>query len=281
MKTPDYGENPKGTEYINNLTAFVALKTSLLTKNASAVLLLYSNRPCYKFVVQEDSMKRLVILSLLFALLCGCVFTATTNNEIASISASTTVQTKELVAGKVPAQKSLKSNTGIEFSFVDVTGFEVPRAVAKIQMTTITGMSESEFISFSKTTIQPLLSKYAYVTLDYGDGNGLVFFRDLDTIYYGAIDDNGAITTVYHYYSIKNSSLSTWDPEPIALEPIVEEPPSTPSRQATETMVWIPTHGGTKYHKTSSCSGMKEPEQVPVSEAKARGFEPCKKCYGG
>ena len=47
----------------------------------------------------------------------------------------------------------------------------------------------------------------------------------------------------------------------------------------TEEMVWVPTHGGKKYHSKSSCSNMKDPEKVTLSEAKAEGFTACKKCY--
>ena len=43
--------------------------------------------------------------------------------------------------------------------------------------------------------------------------------------------------------------------------------------------VWIPTNGGKKYHKSASCSNMKNPEEVTKSEAESRGFEPCKRCY--
>lgn len=49
--------------------------------------------------------------------------------------------------------------------------------------------------------------------------------------------------------------------------------------QKTEQQVWIPTHGGKKYHSKSSCSGMKGPEKVSLSTAKQRGFTACKKCY--
>lgn len=45
------------------------------------------------------------------------------------------------------------------------------------------------------------------------------------------------------------------------------------------TNVWIPTKGGKKYHKSASCSNMKNPEEVTKSEAESRGFEPCKRCY--
>lgn len=47
----------------------------------------------------------------------------------------------------------------------------------------------------------------------------------------------------------------------------------------TEEKVWIPTHGGKKYHSKSTCSNMKDPEKVTLSEAKAQGFTACKKCY--
>ena len=46
-----------------------------------------------------------------------------------------------------------------------------------------------------------------------------------------------------------------------------------------ETMVWIPTNGGSKYHSHSSCSKMKNPKQVTQSVAEAKGFTPCKKCF--
>ena len=48
---------------------------------------------------------------------------------------------------------------------------------------------------------------------------------------------------------------------------------------SAEEMVWIPTNGGTKYHSRASCSNMKDPQQVPLSEAKAQGFTPCKRCH--
>lgn len=44
-------------------------------------------------------------------------------------------------------------------------------------------------------------------------------------------------------------------------------------------MVWIPTHGGKKYHRASDCSGMRDPEQVTLEEAENMGYDPCGKCY--
>lgn len=47
----------------------------------------------------------------------------------------------------------------------------------------------------------------------------------------------------------------------------------------TGRMVWIPTHGGTKYHSHSGCSNMKGPQKVDLGYAEARGFDACKRCY--
>lgn len=54
---------------------------------------------------------------------------------------------------------------------------------------------------------------------------------------------------------------------------------TTQPTEPTEEMVWIPTGGGTKYHSRSSCSNMNNPTHVPISQAIARGFTPCKRCY--
>ena len=47
----------------------------------------------------------------------------------------------------------------------------------------------------------------------------------------------------------------------------------------TDITVWIPTNGGTKYHSSPSCSNMKNPEQVSLEYAKAKGFTACKRCH--
>lgn len=48
--------------------------------------------------------------------------------------------------------------------------------------------------------------------------------------------------------------------------------------EAAEMQAWIPQTGH-KYHSDPNCSGMKNPSQVPLSQAQALGFEPCKICY--
>ena len=47
----------------------------------------------------------------------------------------------------------------------------------------------------------------------------------------------------------------------------------------SETMVWIPTKGGKKYHTYAGCSNMIDPDNVTLSQAEALGFTPCKRCH--
>lgn len=50
-------------------------------------------------------------------------------------------------------------------------------------------------------------------------------------------------------------------------------------QQQSSVMVWIPTNGGHRYHSKSTCSGMIDPECVPLDQAEALGFTPCGRCY--
>lgn len=43
-------------------------------------------------------------------------------------------------------------------------------------------------------------------------------------------------------------------------------------------LVWIPMHGGIKYHINADCSKMYEPRQMPVDCAKALDYGNCGKC---
>lgn len=48
--------------------------------------------------------------------------------------------------------------------------------------------------------------------------------------------------------------------------------------QQNETVVYV-SGSGKKYHSNSSCSGMKSPQELTLTEAESRGYTPCKKCY--
>ena len=57
----------------------------------------------------------------------------------------------------------------------------------------------------------------------------------------------------------------------------VEEPVFS-NNSGSSTMVWIPK-SGKKYHRSSSCSNMKNPSQVTLEKAQSLGYTPCSKCY--
>ena len=78
----------------------------------------------------------------------------------------------------------------------------------------------------------------------------------------------------------ENDVAQNTEPQtPVADNTPVVEQPSTPS-EPTEEMVYIAGSGeGTKYHSTPDCSNMSNPIEIPLSEAIADGYEPCKRCY--
>ena len=45
-----------------------------------------------------------------------------------------------------------------------------------------------------------------------------------------------------------------------------------------EYTVWIPTNGGSKYHSKASCSKMRNPMEISISQAKKRGYTACQRC---
>lgn len=60
--------------------------------------------------------------------------------------------------------------------------------------------------------------------------------------------------------------------------PINPNPSENDTPPPASGYVWIPK-SGKKYHISDSCSGMKNPQQVPLQDAINAGYEPCSKCY--
>lgn len=62
----------------------------------------------------------------------------------------------------------------------------------------------------------------------------------------------------------------------IELDVIVEEKKSSTAPPVGETIVYI-DHSSKKYHSKPTCSGMKNPKSIPLSQAKKK-YTACKKC---
>lgn len=62
----------------------------------------------------------------------------------------------------------------------------------------------------------------------------------------------------------------------IELDIIVEEKKSSTAQPVGETIVYI-DHSSKKYHSKPTCSGMKNPKSIPLSQAKKK-YTACKKC---
>lgn len=87
--------------------------------------------------------------------------------------------------------------------------------------------------------------------------------RNEDADVFGGIGENSTQTE-------ESTSVSTLETTPTA------EP--SPELSSQEEMVWIPK-SGTKYHSRSSCSNMKNPSKVTITQAKNRGLVPCQRCH--
>lgn len=75
------------------------------------------------------------------------------------------------------------------------------------------------------------------------------------------------------------SSEATVLPAASSAAPLETSPESVPvSQEVQKTMVWI-SDGGTKYHRRSSCSKMKNPQQIELEQAISWGYESCKRCH--
>lgn len=67
-------------------------------------------------------------------------------------------------------------------------------------------------------------------------------------------------------------------PVPTPIPTVAPTPEPTKNSEPTEALVWV-SENGNRYHSKSSCSGMIDPYQVPISQAEAMGRTPCQRCY--
>ena len=133
--------------------------------------------------------------------------------------------------------------------------------------------SETEIETESELMLTPSKTMYATTALNIRSGPGTEY-AVLSTLQAG--ESLSVINQTDGWSEIEYNSGSAY----VATKYITDnyKPVETNNSAPSEPMVWIP-YSGSKYHRTSSCSGMKGPTQVTLSEAQQRGYTPCKKCY--
>lgn len=164
-------------------------------------------------------------------------------------------------APKVSIETTSSGNPKLTWGKVSgATGYRVFRKTStdskyvKVKSTTKLSFTDTKWSAGKGTTV-----KY-YVKAYYKDSKGNITWSKKSTVKNWAVP--GAKRT-----------LPSPTPKP------TPKPTQVPTRSGSSEKVYIPTHGGTKYHKKSNCSGMYDPEYVTKSEAESRGFGPCGRCY--
>lgn len=77
---------------------------------------------------------------------------------------------------------------------------------------------------------------------------------------------------------IINGIVQTQQIQPVNTAPSTTVSQETVSSAPVGDTVWI-SGSGKKYHSKASCSGMKNPTEVSLSDAQAAGRTACSKCY--
>lgn len=185
--------------------------------------------------------------------------TTESNNE--DISPEKFVQdVKEVIIGSVGKNESIKDVTfenedlcvHVDFSQVDPT----PLTIEDL------AFSRTSSITDEILNLTQYFALWKSITVDFGDiGYIRNYNQDIQKNEYG-----------YYYFDSENFKLEG------ATTSNLNSEETTTEQETTEEMVWIPS-SGSKYHSKSSCSGMKDPRQVPLSQAKNAGYTPCKRCH--
>lgn len=90
------------------------------------------------------------------------------------------------------------------------------------------------------------------------------------------------------FYTLSDLLTDNWERESLDLLRDVEEEYDSTAEELMEFLrtaaaadthhVWIPVHGGKKYHREEDCSQMIDPRPTTITRAKEIGFTACKRC---
>lgn len=152
--------------------------------------------------------------------------------------------------------------------------------------------------STSYQFLREVMPQYAVISVGEGNSYGhpddsvLSRLRDADvTLYRTDLQGDIVVTSDGTNLTIvpsKNADIQTNPTADDSTSAITSSPAATPAptpaptpepqQSSQETMVWV-SGSGKRYHSIPNCSNMKNPSQIPKSEAEARGRTPCANCW--
>ncbi len=124
--------------------------------------------------------------------------------------------------------------------------------------------------------------------VDLYDINGVIFYYDSPTIqiynythsFYYVFEEE---VLQWKDYDFRDDIETNVTSSIVLPSPDKNYQPTTPLRSGSdytsEGKVWVPTRGGSRYHRYDTCSNMIDPYLVPIEEAIEQGFTPCGRCH--
>ena len=225
----------------------------------------------------------LLLIILLFASRSSmCDGNSKSSNNSSAITAPKVQPSVRSVSEEAPESSNPLLNLKVaEADYKDPdSGVTLKRAYVKIPHDKWNALSDDEIVEFYETCISE--TDATHFTIDFEDGTGIYFpsCSRYDALE-GKLDQDGRVENAEKQITVEtDGSLTKEDPAPAETEQPVQTPTEVPQEaQDTEERVWIPTNGGSKYHSNPSCSKMKNPQEVTISQAQSRGFTACKRCY--
>ena len=225
----------------------------------------------------------LLLIILLFASCSSmCDRNSKSSNNSSAITAPKVQPSVSSVSEEAPESSNPLLNLKVaEADYKDPdSGVTLKRAYVKIPHDKWNALSDDEIVEFYETCISE--TDATHFTIDFEDGTGIYFpsCSRYDALE-GKLDQDGRVENAEKQITVEtDGSLTKEDPAPAETEQPVQTPTDVPQEaQDTEERVWIPTNGGSKYHSNPSCSKMKNPQEVTISQAQSRGFTACKRCY--
>ena len=225
----------------------------------------------------------LLLIILLFASCSSmCDGNSKSSNNSSAITAAKVQSSVSSVSEEAPESSNPLLNLKVEEADCKKpdSGVTLKRAYVKIPHDKWNALSDDEIVEFYETCISE--TDATHFTIDFEDGTGIYFpsCSRYDALE-GKLDQDGRVENAEKQITVEtDGSLTKEDPAPAETEQPVQTPTEVPQEaQDTEERVWIPTNGGSKYHSNPSCSKMKNPQEVTISQAKSRGFTACKRCY--